>query len=69
MVMVVLLLRKVFLKIIHLLIVVRERYAWLGVFLLVNGLKIVSTDQNRLVFVLGLHNTGRLNFENLQVGS
>jgi death-on-curing protein len=44
----------------------RTAFAATYVFLLINGLKIVATDQDTQVFVLGLYSTGGLNFENLQ---
>jgi len=44
----------------------RTAFAATYVFLLINGLEIVSTDQDTQVFVLGLYGTGGLNFANLQ---
>ena len=44
----------------------RTAFAATYVFLLINGLEIVATDQDTQVFVLGLYDTGRLNFANLQ---
>ena len=44
----------------------RTAFAATYVFLLINGLKIIATDQDAQVFVLGLYDTGGLNFANLQ---
>lgn len=44
----------------------RTAFAATYVFLLINGLKIIATDQDTQVFVLGLYDTGGLNFANLQ---
>jgi death-on-curing protein len=44
----------------------RTAFAATYVFLLINGLEIVATDEGAQVFVLGLYDTAGLNFENLR---
>lgn len=43
----------------------RTAFAATYVFLSINGLEIVATDEDTQVFVLGLYDTAGLNFENL----
>jgi len=44
----------------------RTAFAATYVFLLINGLEIVATDEGAQVFLLGLYDTAGLNFENLR---
>ena len=44
----------------------RTAFAGTYVFLLINGLEIVATDEDTQTFVLGLYGSGGLNFENLR---
>ena len=44
----------------------RTAFAATYVFLSINGLEIVATDEGAQVFVLGLYDTAGLNFENLR---
>ena len=44
----------------------RTAFAATYVFLLINGLRVVASDENAQVFVLGLYETNQLNFEILR---
>ncbi len=44
----------------------RTAFAGTYVFLLINGLEIVATDEDTQIFVLGLYDSAGLNFENLR---
>jgi death-on-curing protein len=45
----------------------RTAFAATYVFLLINGLRVVASDENAQVFVLGLYETNQLNFETLRI--
>jgi death-on-curing protein len=44
----------------------RTAFAATYVFLLINGLRVIASDENAQVFVLGLYETNQLNFEILR---
>ena len=44
----------------------RTAFAATYVFLLINGLQIIATDEEAQSFVLGLYDTGELNFANVR---
>jgi death-on-curing protein len=45
----------------------RTAFAATYVFLLINGLRVIASDENAQVFVLGLYETNQLNFETLRI--
>ena len=44
----------------------RTAFAATYVFLAINGLEITASDDDSQVFILGLYDSGKVNFENLQ---